>query len=72
MLLLYALGLGIPFMLSALLMEKLQSTLQWFQNHRKAVDTAVRHTVDSDGRGYGRGPVGCIARRHRLTRATAA
>ncbi len=37
MLLAYSVGLGIPFMLSAALMESLKSTLLWFQKHDRTL-----------------------------------
>ena len=40
MLLLYSLGLGIPFVLCAILIDKLKSTIDWFKNHYKIINTA--------------------------------
>lgn len=39
MLLLYSLGLGIPFVLCAILIDKLKSTIAWFKNHYKIINT---------------------------------
>lgn len=39
MLLLYSLGLGIPFVLCAILIDKLKSTIDWFKNHYKIINT---------------------------------
>ena len=33
LLLVYALGLGVPFLLSAVLIDYLKSTFQWIKNH---------------------------------------
>ena len=38
LLLTYSLGLGIPFLLSAVLIEKLQSAFQWIKSHYRAVN----------------------------------
>lgn len=40
MLLVYSLGLGIPFVLCAILIDKLKSTIDWFKNHYKIINTA--------------------------------
>lgn len=39
MLLMYSLGLGIPFVLCAILIDKLKSTIDWFKNHYKIINT---------------------------------
>lgn len=39
MLLVYSLGLGIPFVLCAILIDKLKSTIDWFKNHYKIINT---------------------------------
>lgn len=39
MLLCYSLGLAIPFLISALLIDKLRSTFQWIKNHYKIINT---------------------------------
>ena len=39
MLLCYSLGLGIPFVLSALLVERLKTTFNWIKKHYKAINT---------------------------------
>ena len=38
MLLLYSLGLGIPFLLSAVLIDKLKSTFDWIKRHYQAIN----------------------------------
>lgn len=40
MLLAYSLGLGIPFVLCAVLIDKLKSTIDWFKNNYKVINTA--------------------------------
>lgn len=39
MLLAYSLGLGIPFVLCALLIDKMKSTIDWFKNNYKVINT---------------------------------
>lgn len=39
MLLVYSLGLGIPFILCAVLIDKLKSTINWFKNNYKIINT---------------------------------
>ncbi len=39
MLLVYSLGLGIPFVLSALLIDKLKSTFDWIKRHYSVINT---------------------------------
>ena len=39
MLLCYSLGLGIPFFISALLVDRLKSTFGWIKSHYKLINT---------------------------------
>ena len=40
MLLCYSLGLGVPFLLSAVLIEKLKTTFDWIKRHYRVINTA--------------------------------
>ena len=39
MLLLYSLGLGIPFLVSAVLIDQLKSAFDWVKRHYRAINT---------------------------------
>ena len=43
LLLAYSLGLGVPFFLSALLIQKLKGALDWVKAHYSAVDRSLIH-----------------------------
>ena len=49
MLLVYSLGLGVPFILSAVLIDSLRSALDWVKQHYKLINGIERRTADPDG-----------------------
>ena len=50
MLLVYSLGLGVPFILSAVLIDSLRSALDWVKQHYKLINGDQRRTAtDPDG-----------------------
>lgn len=61
LLLAYSLGLGVPFLLSALLLDQLKSAFDWIKRHYRPIELISGRTADRSGHRHDDGTSGPVA-----------